>query len=216
MTKGLFAADSKRLLADRQLGGLTSPRAVRRTGDGGAGQPSPFPVPPPVHGPPNGNGRCGADKATLRGPPCSGHRVGSVDSGRAKAPSSTGPPGTTGTCQNRLKIRGRAAALPDLPLFLWPCRRAGAPLLRRTGRSLGGQHRVRRTLGRARENRENLALLLVIALHDGLGHLAQRAAAVLTAAHLKRAHGPNQIVLPNPVGRRGAGEVEEWPSHVTA
>ena len=54
--------------ADSPLGGFTSPRAVRRMGNGGAGQPRLFPVPHPVHGPPNGNGRCRGSK----GPPVKG------------------------------------------------------------------------------------------------------------------------------------------------
>ena len=54
--------------ADSPLEGFTSPRAVRRTGNGGAEQPRPFPVPHPVHGPPNGNGRCRGSK----GPPTKG------------------------------------------------------------------------------------------------------------------------------------------------
>ena len=54
--------------ADSPLGGFTSPRTVRRTGNGGAGQPRPFPVAHPVHGPPNGNGRCRGSM----GPPMKG------------------------------------------------------------------------------------------------------------------------------------------------
>ena len=86
----------------------------------------------------------------------------------------------------------------------------------RIGRCPGGQQRGRIAAARRRGcwlrlivAVKSLAFLLFLKLRDGFGHLALAAAALPSTADARRARHPNDVVLPDPVGRQGAVEVKD-------